>query len=514
VTFLLPTLYYLVFPGTVLVASLTAAASSLILVTGCWLAGLAAQDFAFVAAGLAILNGVLVRLRVSSGALARSQWLATTKYRKALGDLAESRDLQDRIFEASPLPLVVTSMDSGRLVRANPAAADFLGRPLSIAEVEAAKSYVDPVDRNRLVREARTNGGVRNFRTLLRRNDGRQRSVLVDASALTHRGRDHLVTCIRDITDEEENARRLVAAEADYRAHFENSVVGIYRSSPSGAMLRANPALVRLNGYSTEAELIDAVGNIASEWYVDPTRREEWLALMRRDGIVTEFVSEVYRHRSRERIWISENGWCVHGPDNEPVYFEGMVIETTQRKLAEAEVKKLALIDDLTGLGNRRALYERLDAMIEASGHGGVFAAVLFMDLDRFKPVNDAFGHAAGDLLLKQAAERLCAVVGAGEVFRPGGDEFTALVPAEAARNVEEIASCIIAAFSRPFELDGPRALVGISIGIARLPHDGTDRTSVLAAADGALYEAKSQGRARYCVARSGLNDDLQMRRA
>jgi PAS domain S-box-containing protein len=134
----------------------------------------------------------------------------------------------------------------------------------------------------------------------------------------------------------EEAAR---AAEREYRALFENAVEGIYRSSLDGHQLRANPALVKLNGYESESEMLPAVNDIAAEWYVDPHRRAEFQRILAERGTVTEFESEVYRHKTRERIWISETARLVRDHHGTPLYYEGTVQDITARKRVEERLR-------------------------------------------------------------------------------------------------------------------------------------------------------------------------------
>jgi len=116
--------------------------------------------------------------------------------------------------------------------------------------------------------------------------------------------------------------------------------IGAYRSSPDGRMLRANPALVRLNGYGSETELISSVNDIGREWYVDPQRREDFRQAIIRDGQVTGFVSEVYRHRTRDRIWITEHAFVVRAPQGEPLYYEGTVEDITRQVELRARLER------------------------------------------------------------------------------------------------------------------------------------------------------------------------------
>ncbi len=116
---------------------------------------------------------------------------------------------------------------------------------------------------------------------------------------------------------------------------FELLPIGAYRSSADGRQLRANPALVRLNGYADEAELLAAVNDIGREWYVEPGRRQEFMRLMKRDGQVLDFVSEVYRHKTRERIWVRENARIVRGADGAELCYEGTVEDITRQRTTE-----------------------------------------------------------------------------------------------------------------------------------------------------------------------------------
>jgi PAS domain S-box-containing protein len=116
---------------------------------------------------------------------------------------------------------------------------------------------------------------------------------------------------------------------------FELLPIGAYQSSPDGRPLRANAALLRLNGYDNEAQMLAAVNDIGAEWYVDPTRRRQFMQAMQRDGMVLNFVSEVFRHKTRERIWINETAHLVHAADGTVLYYEGTVEDITQQRRIE-----------------------------------------------------------------------------------------------------------------------------------------------------------------------------------
>jgi diguanylate cyclase (GGDEF)-like protein len=173
-----------------------------------------------------------------------------------------------------------------------------------------------------------------------------------------------------------------------------------------------------------------------------------------------------------------------------------------------------AMHDDLTGLGNRATFEQRLDAALSRSRRHKSPLALLYIDLDRFKQVNDTLGHPAGDALIRQVARRLVAEVrGYDLVARLGGDEFAILIGEPADRQaVESICARVVAELERPFELSGSQAFIGASIGVALAPADGLDRTELTRKADIALYKAKTDGRSRFCFFTPDMDVDVRSR--
>ncbi|MEO9612501.1 MAG: sensor domain-containing diguanylate cyclase [Nitratireductor sp.] len=501
VVLMLPAVFFLAVPTRFRLAVITNSLVSLIMM-GSYVAYTGVTETALrTGVALVVLNGLLAALRSRNGRDLRIAWATARSRAAALGELAQSRMLTERVFEAVPIPLVVLSAVSGKIGRANKAAGQFLRGPAAeLVGSRAVDLYENPGEAAALLDAIAREGVVHDFPARIHAADGGLRSVLVSAKVVDKNAADiQIVSSIFDISERLLQEEKLSKAEAEYRALFENAVVGVYRTTPDGKMLRANPALVRLNGYSREEELVASVNDIASEWYVEPGRRAEWARLMCRTGRVVDFVSEVYRHKTRERIWISENGWTVFDEDGQPAYFEGTLIDITERMRSEKQNAYYASHDPLTDLPNRRCFMECLGGMLAGRARKGGWLAVMYLDLDRFKPVNDTFGHAAGDLLLTDVARRLRSVCRAEDVVaRIGGDEFAVLTagPGEPDGSLL-LADRILAAFAEPFSLDGPRALVGVSIGIAFAPHDGDTADDLLRKADQALYAAKSAGRNR-----------------
>ncbi|ADN74587.1 diguanylate cyclase/phosphodiesterase with PAS/PAC sensor(s) [Ferrimonas balearica DSM 9799] len=174
--------------------------------------------------------------------------------------------------------------------------------------------------------------------------------------------------------------------------------------------------------------------------------------------------------------------------------------DITERKRAELELRRLADFDPLTGLPNRSQFNTRLHAAVQARGPGGRPMALMFLDLDRFKHINDTYGHSTGDGLLVQAAQRLKGLMGDSELLcRFGGDEFIVLISEFRTRaELERLAQRVLSAIAEPFELDGQLFYVSTSVGIACFPDDAQQPETLIRHADLAMYHAKEEGRGRY----------------
>ena len=423
----------------------------------------------------------------------------------------------------------------------------------------------------------------------------------------------------------------------NFSSLFDLLPIGSYRSSPSGKQLRANPALVRLNGYRSEAEMLAAVNDIATEWYCDPGRRSEFLRLLRAQGRVVDFVSEIFRHKTRERIWIREHAHQVCDSQGEVLYFEGTVEDITEeyqtrcdlqasesrframtelssdwyweldtnlrftrldlgryrtnpgvnqdvlgktrqqlthiemtaaqtaqyqsllaarqvfhdfefpiratdgqlvwhaisgepmvngsgdfvgfrgigrdvtaRRQSQELIRQMAFHDALTGLANRRLFMDRLQQALAGMARSGQCSILMFLDLDKFKALNDLQGHGVGDQLLQQVAQRLKACVrGVDTVARLGGDEFTILLEDAgvntgfARLHAQAVADKVLHSIQTPFKLGDELAPLacqaGASLGVAILSDPSNSAELCLKLADAAMYRAKAAGRNQIC---------------
>ncbi|GAB7022335.1 EAL domain-containing protein [Salidesulfovibrio brasiliensis] len=293
----------------------------------------------------------------------------------------------------------------------------------------------------------------------------------------------------------------LKKAERKYRTIFENAVEGIYQVTPSGRFLSANPALARLFGYNSPDELMSSVYDIRTQLYGSTSDRDAFMNRLRVDGEVKDFELQV-RRRDGRVVWVKESARKVDDQDGNLLYFEGSVEDITLRKKAEEQLRRQAFHDPLTRLPNRALFQDHLQLAMERGRRRKYLFAVLYLDLDRFKVINDSLGHDIGDELLKAISRVLesCARK-MDTVARFGGDEFAILLEEiEAPRDAIRIARRILEGIRQPFVLHGNEVFTSASIGIV-LNTTGYDRPeALLRDADTAMYRAKELGKSRFKV--------------
>lgn len=245
----------------------------------------------------------------------------------------------------------------------------------------------------------------------------------------------------------------------------------------------------------------------------DRATRNHELRLRRKDDLLTDLTPS---GDSQVVIELSAMGMYRSQPDGKQVFVGtyGVARDVSERKQAEATITYQAYHDQLTGLPNRTLFHDRLgQAMVQAKRHGQSMA-VMFLDLDRFKVVNDTLGHQVGDALLQAVAQRLKACLREGDTLsRIGGDEFMLLLPLIHSReNVIFIAEKVLAALKAPFNIEGNEIFIGVSIGIALYPEDGDNRETLIKHADIAMYHAKDHGRNNFKFFTHELNKALSGR--
>lgn len=214
-----------------------------------------------------------------------------------------------------------------------------------------------------------------------------------------------------------------------------------------------------------------------------------------------DFILEYRLVNAKDEVcWVETRAWTRHDSEGAVTHFQGVLLNITARKKAEEAVHKLAYYDSLTQLPNRTLLLDRLDQVLAQTQRDERNAALLFLDLDSFKAVNDRLGHIYGDSLLKAVGQRLDSCIRKNDTLaRFGGDEFIVLLPGvRQVPEVKVVAEKILATMNQPFSLEGEQIMVTTSIGIVLFPDDGEDVTTLLKRADIAMYAAKSRGRNSY----------------
>ena len=188
---------------------------------------------------------------------------------------------------------------------------------------------------------------------------------------------------VQDVTMRQTTLHALRAAERRYHSLFENAIEGIFRSTPDGHYLDANPALARIYGYDSPADLMEGLRDIRNQLYVDPQQREKFMMEVRIRSAVIGFESQVYR-RDGSIIWISENARAVFDENGLVSHYEGTVEDVTERRTYQSRIEQQANYDALTGLANRTLLHERLRHSLHTADADGNPLAVIFVDLDHF----------------------------------------------------------------------------------------------------------------------------------
>jgi diguanylate cyclase (GGDEF)-like protein/PAS domain S-box-containing protein len=301
---------------------------------------------------------------------------------------------------------------------------------------------------------------------------------------------------LRYATERTHTLKALKASEQRYRELFQNVTAGVFQTTVDGKFMAANPALVRMLGYESEDELLAV--DVAQDVYADPDHREHWVRAMAEYGEVRN-AELLLKRKDGTRLVVLENSRAVRESDGTVLFYEGTLTDITAAHALSEQLSHDASHDPLTGLKNRRDFEARLQHALELSQAAGATHALCFMDLDRFKVVNDTCGHVAGDELLRQLGQLLRTRVRTADVVaRLGGDEFGVLLQNCGPGDALQVANNVLRAIAGFQFVWGEHAFsLGVSIGVVVIDSHFRRIAQVLSAADTACYAAKDGGRNR-----------------
>ena len=422
--------------------------------------------------------------------------------------LREAEQRYRSLVELAPDGVIV--MCGGMVEYANPAAARIVraGSPRKLAGMRV-EDFIDPRSRSRYYERMRyleAGPGSTSFEERrIRGFDGAEIVVEVASISFLERGRLVIQTVFRDITESLRAREALAEREQRFRDVAESSGEYVWETDAEGRYTYLSERVEAVLGYSR----VELLGRRAREFMPLGEERavDEWFA--RHGGEGRAFRELVHRSitKSGGVIWQAVSGKPLHA-GGALLGWRGTAADVTARKQAEARIEQLATRDALTGLANRALLAERAGQAILAAARARSRLALLVLDLDRFKLVNEALGHQAGDALLRAVAERLQNALGReATLARLGGDDFVLLEPSGGAEDAAGLARRVLGILARPFTIEGRALHVGGSIGVALYPDHGRDFGELLKCADAAVYHAKDCGRGTWRVYEPALGE-------
>jgi len=425
------------------------------------------------------------------GALIVIQLLGwTTSERESVERELRQSERRFKALVANAADIIVVTDQAGIMQYVSPAFERILGRSAEPYKDESMRALMHPDDLGRIAEEFPPilADPSRVLRTVLRAQDSQDRWRHFETT-ITNRLDDPdvrgIVGNLHDITE-------LREAHERFRSAFENAPIGMAMADVDGQILRANPAFGDIVGRSP----LDLIG-VAVDDLTHPDDRQSSVAERRRmlhTGSVGYQLEKRYLHRDGREVWVSVSVSCVRDELEQPLYLIGQIEDITERRALRERLAHAAIHDTLTGLPNRELFMDRLDVALRRANREGHGVAVIFLDLDHFKLINDSLGHEVGDQVLSAVADRLNSVMRASDTLaRFGGDEFTVLCDINHDGDPLEVAQRLVMAMGQPLTLQTGEVFVTLSVGIA-LSHPGESGAVLLRNADIAMYRAKDRG--------------------
>ncbi len=424
-----------------------------------------------------------------------------TDHYDALARLAKS-EASHRLLTENSLDLISHHAPHTGVYRyASPSFQRVLGyAPGELVDQVSIYTQVHPDDtaviRDEIQRQASSAGASRLIEFRVRHKDGHMvwmsTNVKLLLNPLTNENMGS-VAISRNVTERIEAEKKIGDSEQRFREVIEMTPAGYVVADGSGNIIDVNPALCSISGYDREELTGQALAKlfVAHPW--------QGVAFTAHGPTSTHGMEAVIRHKDGRQVYVLFNGSITRDSDGHAQSLTGLLTDISARKVAESRLQRLATHDTLTGLPNRTLLNERVQQMLDG-GPRNMPVAVMFIDLDRFKEVNDSFGHEPGDVLLREVARRLRRALRPSDVIaRLGGDEFVvAAYCSTGAASAASIAEKLLATLAAPIDIGPQEVVIGASIGISMFPEHARTKELLFQSADTAMYRAKAAGRNGY----------------
>lgn len=434
----------------------------------------------------AAIEVALYKARMEEQLRKSEHWFASTL--RCVSDAVIATDADSRVTFLNPAAELLTGWDA-KEAEGHPI--DELVRLVSRRDGTAIESVAQ-----RAMRENKAVGIEFGTRLIMQSGE----TVPVDDSAAPIRDENDkllgVIIVMRDVSERLRQEELLRNSEERFRNAFEFSAAGMAMVGLEGDFLQINDAFCIMVGYPHE-ELMGKPHTLVGYIAAPEQERDCLYSLLSGEAPSVQF-EKCYRHRDGREVWTLASVSLLTAGE-QPVCYLYQVYDVTERKEAEVQLERMAYSDPLTGLNNRAHLGREIERMLAEARRHRQHLAVVFVDLDRFKQINDTLGHLAGDELLRVAAERLReALRDTDYVARLGGDEFVLVLPeVQDPANVGIVTEKLRNALAAPVRLGERELVVTASMGVSFYPDDGTDTEMLLRCADNALFSAKADGRNR-----------------
>lgn len=410
--------------------------------------------------------------------------------------LRESENYLKTIFNYMQSGMVIVDQTDYTIVDVNSTAVNMIGTDIMNIIGQKCHAFIchDEQHNCPIVDLGRS---IDNSERILMRADGQKIPIIKTVIPIVVKGRRYLLESFIDITERKRFEHALEENEKKYRSLFEGSRDAIYITAADGQLVDANQAFLDLFGYSRE----EIVHSNAKQVYASVKDKEIFKQVIQERGFIRDFEIQL----------LKKNGTIMdcllsvttkRGEDGKIIEYSGIVRDISVYKKAQEMIHHMAYHDILTGLPNRALFNDRWNMAVARAQRSGKRIALMVLDIDKFKNINDTYGHETGDNLLKSVADRIKGVLRKSDtIARMGGDEFLIIIPEiENAVDVAAVAEKILTVFQTPFVCNGLTLRSSTSIGVAMYPEDGNNGEALMRCADKAMYDAKTKGGNYFCL--------------